>query len=82
MKKNKPKKPWTRSKDFDNHHMTPKQRGGSSVEYNLLYMNKRRHQALHLLFNNLTWNEIEELVHRVRMIKEKKRAEFYRKIDE
>lgn len=70
---------WVRAKKFNKHHLTAKVRGGDSTESNLLYMDLRRHQAWHLLFNNLTLREIIELLERLEHIKEAKRFKAYLK---
>jgi hypothetical protein len=62
-----------RSGTFNLHHLRPKSRGGSSTESNLLKMDISRHNALHLLFGNLTLLEIIELLKRVYEIKERQR---------
>lgn len=63
----------TRSGKFNRHHLTPKQRGGQSIESNLLRMDISRHNAWHLIFNNLTLLEIISLLKRLYETKERKR---------
>lgn len=62
-----------RSGKFNLHHLCPKSRGGSSIESNLLRMDISRHNALHLLFGNLTLLEIIKLLQRLYEIKERQR---------
>jgi hypothetical protein len=77
MKKPKcPPREWKRSDKFDDHHILARSRGGQSIESNLLYMNLRRHQAFHLLFNNLTLDEASELLKRVSNLKKSKAEKF------
>jgi hypothetical protein len=51
------------------HHLKPKSRGGSGLENNLLLMDMRRHNMWHQLFDNLTLDEVIELLIRVRRAK-------------
>lgn len=66
-------KVWTevRTGCFNKHHLTPKSVGGQSIESNLLRMDISRHNAWHLLFNNLTLTEIIALLKRVYEVKER-----------
>jgi len=60
-------KVWTekRSGKFNKHHLSPKSRGGQSIESNLLRMDISRHNAWHLIFHNLSFEEAAELLLRV-----------------
>lgn len=58
---------------FNSHHLCPKSRFGQSIESNLLTMDISRHNALHLLFGNLTLSEIIALLQRVYEAKERQR---------
>lgn len=61
-------KHWKRSRKFNRHHLIPKCRGGYGGK-NLLKMDMERHKAWHFLFNNLTLDEVIELLQRVKKIK-------------
>lgn len=43
---------------FEDHHLTASERGGQSVNSNLLYLEAYRHTAIHYLFDNMTLCEI------------------------
>lgn len=59
-----------REKLFRNrHHLHPRSRGGGALESNLLLMDMRRHNMWHQLFDNLTLDEVIELLIRVRRAK-------------
>jgi hypothetical protein len=62
-------KEWKRSGKFNRHHITPKSRGGKNKKSNILRMDKNRHQAWHLLFNNLKLEEVIELLKRLERLK-------------
>lgn len=64
---------WKRSGKMSQHHLRPSSRGGESIGSNLLILDTRRHEAWHLLFNNLTIQEVIELLQRTQHIKEHKR---------
>ena len=70
------KRKWIRSRSRSRHHLTPRSRGGSSLDSNLLNMDLHRHQAWHLLFKNLTLHEIIELLQRLEKIKLKQRIKL------
>ena len=55
------------------HHLRPKNRGGLTIESNLLLMDIKRHNAWHQLFGNLTLGEVIELLQRVKRAKERQR---------
>jgi len=55
---------------FNKHHMKNRSRGGSFIESNLLRMDISRHNCFHILFGNLDFDEIIELLKRVKRIKE------------
>jgi len=59
----------TRAFIINKHHLKPKSRGGQNLDSNLLKMDISRHNAWHLLFENLTLDEIIKLLERVRKIK-------------
>ncbi len=63
-------KAWKRSKKFNKHHMKNRCRGGQTIESNLLLMDTERHDAFHFLFGNLDFNEIIELLKRVKAKKD------------
>jgi len=48
------------------HHLTPKSRGGKKSKYNEAELDIYRHNAWHLLFHNLTLDEVIELLKRFR----------------
>lgn len=51
------------------HHLTPKSRGGSTEDSNLLEISKEKHILLHQIFHNLTLREIIVLLQRLERIK-------------
>ena len=69
-------KAWKRSGKFNRHHIKAKSRGGDSLESNLLRMDTNRHDAWHLLFGNLTIEEIIVLLDRVDQTKKRKRRRW------
>lgn len=48
------------------HHLKPRSRGGSDRTYNIIKLDAYRHDAYHLLFGNLTIDEVIELLIRLR----------------
>lgn len=74
--KNKPRREWVRTGKTNQHHLKPRSRGGQSIESNLLHLDIRRHEAYHLLFKNLTLDEIIALLIRVKQIKEGQRRTY------
>jgi len=60
---------WERSGENNKHHLTPRSRGGTSLDSNLLLMDKSRHNAWHLLFGTLTLDEIVALLQRTKILK-------------
>lgn len=67
--KNKQRKEWKRSGRMSQHHLKPSSRGGEGIGSNLLTLDSRKHEAWHLLFNNLTLEEIIDLLIRVMEMK-------------
>lgn len=61
----------------DMHHLRPTSRGGSSLGSNLFRMDAYKHSAWHLLFQNLTLEEVISLLQRVKEIKDKQHRKFY-----
>lgn len=55
---------------FNDHHLKPRSRGGQDIGSNLLWLDEYRHSAWHLLFKNLTIDEIIALLLRVKQIKD------------
>jgi 5-methylcytosine-specific restriction endonuclease McrA len=47
------------------HHIVPRSRHGKSKKYNLLMLEKERHQFWHILFGNRTIREAIELLERI-----------------
>ena len=70
---NRPEREWKRDGLTNRHHLTPRSRGGKSTESNLLEMDYSRHCAWHLLFKNLTLDEIIALLLRVKQMKIRRR---------
>lgn len=62
-----------RSGFFNDHHLKPRSRGGQDIGSNLFGLDEYRHSAWHLLFKNLTLDEIIALLIRVKQIKDKQR---------
>jgi len=56
------RKEWKRSGKFNRHHIKNRVAGGQSIAENLLRMDIRRHQAFHLLFGNMSFREVAELL--------------------
>lgn len=54
----------------DKHHLRPGSRGGQSIGSNLFLLDAYKHSAWHLLFKNLTLEEIILLLQRVKRIKD------------
>lgn len=61
----------------DSHHLKPRSRGGQSIESNLLSIDAYKHDAWHLLFSNLTLEEVIELLQRLASIKKKSRKRIF-----
>lgn len=59
-----------RTSEFDYHHMTPRDRGGSSVDSNFIRLELYRHDALHYLFFNMTLKEIIRFLKGLRSIED------------
>lgn len=57
----------------DDHHLRPSSRGGSDKAHNLILLDAYRHDAWHLLFKNLTLDEIILLLQKLQHIKESQR---------
>ena len=68
---------WKRKGKTNHHHLTPRSRGGKNVCSNLLQMDYNRHSAWHLLFQNLTLEEIIALLKRLKTIKGKQQCKDY-----
>ena len=49
-----------KSKHQSKHHIIPRSRGGDSRLENIAYLNIKKHQAYHTMFDNRTPNEIVE----------------------
>ena len=62
-----------RSGTFNYHHIKNKSQGGTSTFSNLLRMDISRHNAWHLLFDNLDLCQIIKLLQRLYEIKERQR---------
>ena len=54
----------------DEHHLKPRSRGGNNLGSNLIELDAYKHSAWHLLFKNLTIDEIVALLLRLKSIKE------------
>ena len=54
----------------DGHHLNPRTRGGQSIGSNILQIDAYRHTAWHLLFKELTLEEIILLLVRIKKIKD------------
>lgn len=54
------------------HHILPKARGGISIESNLVLMDEERHNAYHLLFGLLTFDEAARVLIRISRMKRKR----------
>lgn len=59
-----------RSKECNEHHLTPSSRGGESITSNLLRLERYRHLAWHYLFSNMT---LDEIIAKLSTINSKKR---------
>lgn len=60
-------------KGQNRHHLTPRSRGGQSIESNLLWIDIERHNAWHAIFGNKTLDEVIELLIRLRDSKSKQK---------
>jgi hypothetical protein len=60
----------------DEHHLTPRSRGGKSIGSNLIDFDAYRHSAWHLLFKNLTLDEVIDLLVRLRDYKKSQHKTF------
>jgi len=58
------------------HHLKPRSRGGESIGSNLLLLDAYRHSAWHLLFNNMTLDEVISLLIKLKHIKESQRFKY------
>lgn len=72
--KDKQKREWVRSGKMTHHHLRPSSKGGEGISSNLFILDGRKHEAWHFLFNNLTLDEIIELLQRVKLIKDSQRV--------
>jgi len=70
-------KQWERKHRTNHHHLTPRSRGGSSLNSNLLTIDMERHNAWHFLFGNKTLQEIIDLLERLKQIKKGGRVKYY-----
>lgn len=52
------------------HHLKNKSKGGGDEKSNLLLIKIERHKAWHILFKNLSLDEVIELLQRVKRLKE------------
>lgn len=52
------------------HHLRPRSRGGESLESNLLWIDIEKHQSWHVIFKNLTLDEVISLLKRVKRAKD------------
>lgn len=55
------------------HHLTPKSRGGKDSRDNMLLIKVKKHNLLHKIFGNRTWEEIIQVMIRVAEMKGRKR---------
>ena len=60
---------------FDEHHLKAKSRGGQDIDSNVSNLDLYRHDAWHLLFGDLTLDEIIKLLQRFKRIKSEKRIQ-------
>ena len=67
-RRDKVPKKWVR-KERNSHHIIPETRGGSKVLENQFIMWNDRHEAWHMLFGEMTLNEIIELLQRIKHAK-------------
>ena len=58
------------------HHIRPRSRGGESTSSNLIQLDAYRHNAWHLLFSNLTIDEVITLLEKLKHIKESQRFRY------
>lgn len=70
-KRKKPKE-WVRSKQFVNHHIQNRCRGGLSEPSNLIRLERERENAWHFLFGNLDFIEVAELLLKLNRLKKRK----------
>ena len=56
------------------HHLTPRSRGGSDQDWNLLLIKIERHNELHRIFGNMTLEEIIQLLTRLARMKQRQKA--------
>lgn len=55
----------------DKHHLKPKEKGGQSVDSNIIMLDAYRHSAWHLLFKN---KSLDEVIHLLQRLKEAKQS--------
>lgn len=67
--KNRDRKAWKRTRSLSGHHIVNKCRGGESTKSNILRLDSRRHEAFHLLFGNMDFDEVIELLIRTKELK-------------
>ena len=58
----------------DRHHLLARSKGGAKSNENLLWLDRKRHEAFHLLFGNITFEEAAEVL--LRCMKIKQEQEF------
>ena len=63
---NNEQKRWKREGKFNEHHLTPRSRGGHSNPENLITLDVSRHICWHFLFGNLTIDEVIEMLKRLK----------------
>lgn len=49
-------------KGYNYHHLKPRARGGQSLDSNLCYLKREKHNALHRIFGNATPNQILKML--------------------
>ena len=54
-----------RENQIDRHHILPSSRGGSGKAFNRIRVQKKRHKAYHIIFENLTPDEVMELIFKI-----------------
>ena len=63
---------WERSHRFNRHHILNKCRGGTWSPQNILVLDTERHSAWHFLFQNMSFQEVIELLQRTLKYQEQK----------
>jgi hypothetical protein len=49
-------------KGYNFHHLRPRSQGGQSLDSNMCFIKKKKHEALHRMFGNFTPKQIDSML--------------------